>query len=334
MSINSNVFDWISGMLGSQSMLLQAAGLLIYALLVVIMMSVFAYLFGWVERKIIAKAQYRHGPTYVGKFGILQNLADLVKLLAKEMVTPKNADLATFLLAPLLLVSITVFVILLLPFSPTLQASEFGLGLLAVFVLLGFTPILVFISGFASGNKFADVSAQRSVLMLLSYEIPTLMVVAAIALASGGYNISSVVSSQSHLVFAISMPIGLIVFFITMLAELERTPFDIKEADSELIAGWLTDISAPYYSIALLLDYSRMFMGSLIIALLFFGGWLGPVLPPVVWLVAKATLISLAIIFVRVTTVRMRIDSVLRLGWRWLIPLSLINLVIAYALFG
>jgi NADH-quinone oxidoreductase subunit H len=125
-----------------------------------------------------------------------------------------------------------------------------------------------------------------------------------------------------------------VVFFITMIAELERPPFDLREADSELIAGWLTDVSAPYYGIVLFLDYTRMFVGSLIIAVLFFGGWLGPsILPPIGWLLIKAVVIALSIIAVRVTTVRMRIDRLLGLGWKYLMPLSVVNLLITFLLF-
>lgn len=166
--------------------------------------------------------------------------------------------------------------------------------------------------------------------MLIGYEMPVLIVIAAIVIAANSYNLQSIVLRQSGEYFALLMPLGLFVFFVAMLAELERSPFDLREADSELIAGWLTDMSPPYYALALFLDYSRMFMGSLLIAVLFFGGWLGPFMPPVIWLLAKAFLISLFIIVIRVSVVRMRIDRILRFGWFWLIPLSLINLVITY----
>lgn len=297
------------------------------------MVSAFAYIFGWFERKAMAKAQYRHGPTYVGMFGFLQNFADLVKLLAKEKIEPANTDRLVFMLAPQLLVALAVFLIFLLPLSPTLQATNLGFGLLTVFVLLSFTPIILFVAGFSSGNKFADISAQRSVLMLISYELPILIVVAAIALVTNGYNIQNVIALQeSRTYLAFLMPIGLFVFFVAMLAELERQPFDLREADSELIAGWLTDVSAPYYALVLLLDYTRMFLGSLLIAILFFGGWAGPLLPPLAWLIIKAFLIAFFILLIRITTMRMRIDRILRLGWAYLIPLSLINLVITYVL--
>ncbi len=319
--------------LNSSSLLVSIAAIVVYAIAISILIFSFSYLFGWVERKLMAKAQYRHGPTYLGKYGVLQNLADLVKLMAKEVIVPANADRLLISAVPQLLVALNIFLIFLIPFSPTLQASDLGFGLLIIFTLLSFSPILVFLIGYSSGNKFADISAQRSVLTLISYEIPMVLVVASVALLAKSYDLSGVIAAQSKHYFAFLMPIGLIIFFITMLAELERPPFDLREADSELIAGWLTDISAPYYALSLLLDYSRMLLGSLLIAIIFFGGWLGPsLLPPIAWLLIKAVLISLFIILLRVTTMRMRIDKILKLGWFWLLPLALINLIITFML--
>ncbi|MEM0200931.1 MAG: complex I subunit 1 family protein [Candidatus Micrarchaeaceae archaeon] len=327
MSID-NIINYFYSGLNSHDILISLIFIVIYAILISIMMSIFAYFFGWVERKVIAKVQRRHGPNYVGKWGIFQNLADLVKLLTKEKIMPENADPLLLNLGPILLVGIVTFIILLIPFSSFLQATNLGLGLLIIFVILGFTPILLFITGYASGGKFAEIGAQRSVLMLISYEIPMIIVVATVGLFTGSYNLTSIISAQNNLFNVFIMPIGFFVFFVVMLAELERPPFDLREADSELIAGWLTDISAPYYAIALMLDYTRMFMGSLLIAILFFGGWSGPVLPGILWLIIKAFIISVFIIIIRVTVVRMRIDKILKTGWMYLIPLSIVNLLL------
>ena len=324
----------VTSYINSPNPVYSVGGIIAFAIIVAIIISIFGYIFGWLERKMIAKVQHRHGPTYVGKFGILQNFADLVKLLAKEDIIPDSAERTLYIIGLPLLVSVSIFLVLLLPFAPSLQATNFAFGILIIFVLLSFTPILLFITAFSTSNKFADISAQRSVLILLSYELPMILAVAAVGIAAHGYNIASIISAQRNGIFAIFMPLGLAVLFITMLAELERPPFDLREADSELIAGWLTDMSAPYYALSLFLDYSRMLLGSLLITILFFGGWEGPLLPPIVWLLAKASVISIFIIIIRATTVRMRIDSILKFGWKWLLPLSLINLVIAYIIFA
>ena len=152
-----------------------------------------------------------------------------------------------------LILTLSMFLLFLLPYAPAIQGTSLSFGLLLIFVILSFMPGLVFIGGVATGNKFAEISAQRSVLMLVSYELPLILIIASFALPAGSsFNIANIVTSQQHMYYALLMPIGLVVFFIAMLAELERPPFDIREADSELIAGWFTDYSSPYYAPGLL----------------------------------------------------------------------------------
>jgi len=297
-----------------------------------ILIVFFDYTFGWLERKTIAKAQLRHGPTYLGKFGVLQNLADILKLLTKENVIPKNADKLVFSTAPLLLLALFIFLVYLLPF-PNSLGIDISTGLLAIFVLSSFSPLLIFLTGAASGNKFSLISAQRSVIMSLAYEVPLILSIAAIALYAGSFNIANIVYSQARIPFIVLMPVGFFVFFIAMLAELERPPFDLKEADSELIAGWLVDVGAPYYAIALFADYTRMFLGSLLISLLFLGGWLGPYLPGLIWLLIKVFVVAFVIVIIRATTVRMRLDRLMRFGWFWLLPLAVLNIIFTFILF-
>lgn len=308
--------------------------LVAFAIALGIIVGVFAYMFGWIERKVIARVQSRHGPTYVGKFGFLQNLADIIKLLAKENIIPDNADKPLFLFILPFVFAVFVIILSFIPFTSSFVGIGATLGLLAVFVALSLTPSLMFLAGWTSGNKFGSISAQRSIMISVSYEVPLILVVVSVAMLANSFNIGAIVAAQHNCWFALLMPLGLIVFFMAMLAELERPPFDLKEADSELIAGWLTDVSAPYFGLALFLDYTRFFVGTLLISLLFFGGWLGPsIMPPFVSLMIKVALLSLLIILIRATTVRMRIDRVLRLGWLYMMPLAVVNLLIAFILF-
>lgn len=331
--INS-IIQLFNSLLTSSNIAYNLLALVIYAIIIFLILAVFGYMFGWIERKLIAKAQYRHGPTYVGKYGILQNFADLVKLFSKASLDLDNADSILYSTALPILISLTIFTVMLLPIFPSIQATNIGFGLLLVFVVIAFMPIAIFLSGYASGNKFADISAQRSILMLLSYEIPLMLVIAAIGLISKGYNLQNIIAMQSNAYYILLMPIGFAVFFIAMLAEIERPPFDLMEADSELIAGWITDMSPAYYALVLFLDYSKVFMSSLLISILFLGGWLGPApIPGVVWLLIKAIIIAVIAVIIRATTFRMRIDRILRMGWLILIPLSLINLIITYIVF-
>ncbi|HIH50569.1 MAG: complex I subunit 1 family protein [Candidatus Micrarchaeaceae archaeon] len=307
---------------------------IVFAVLLAILFSLFAYVFGWVERKIIGHAQSRHGPTYVGPFGFLQNLADLVKLISKEHMVPDRADKPLYQMILPAIVALFVLILAFIPFTNAFVGIDSSIGLFAVFVLISFSPLLLFLAGWTSGNKFGSISAQRSVMVMISYEVPMFLVIIAVAMLSNGYSLVSVVGAQSSYWFALLMPIGFVIFFIVMLAELERPPFDLREADSELVAGWLTDASAPYYALALMLDYVRMFVGALLIALLFFGGWLGPsVILPFAWLIAKVLLITVFIVIIRATSVRMRIDNVLKLGWIYLTPLAMLNLLVTFIVF-
>ncbi|MGC8538603.1 MAG: complex I subunit 1/NuoH family protein [Candidatus Micrarchaeia archaeon] len=303
---------------------------IVYGVIVIIGVMLFVVIFGWVERKVMAKAQFRHGPTKVGPYGFFQNIADALKLLSKENFIPESADKYLFVSSIVFILAILLFSILIVPFSGGIYAVDLSVALLAIFVLLSVLPILIFVAGWSSGNKFGSISAQRSIIMMVSYEMPMLMVIAAVALAAHSFSFFSIVGAQSNMYFAVLMPIGFVVFFIAMLAELERPPFDIREADSELISGWLTDVGAPFYASVLIVDYARMLLGSLLIVLLFFGGWQGPFLPKVAWLLIKVFIVAIFIIVLRATYVRMRLDRLLRFGWLWLLPLSIINLIWVY----
>lgn len=331
----STVQAWLSAYMPhfASSALALLASFILFAILLAVLVMGFAYMFGWIERKTMARMQSRHGPTYLGKFGILQNMADVIKLLSKENIVPDGVDRPLFSLVLPVVYASFIMMLAFIPFTSTFVGISTSLGLIIVFLLLSFVPLLLFLAGWSSGNKYGSISAQRSVVMLVSYELPLLLVIAAIALMAGSYSLTSIVGAQSGIWYAVLMPIGFVIFFIVMLAELERPPFDIREADNELISGWLTDVSAPYYGLALFLDYTRMFVGTLLISILFLGGWNGPVLPPFVWLMIKVVILTFFIIVIRATAVRMRLDRLLRLGWIYLLPLSVINLLISFALF-
>jgi NADH-quinone oxidoreductase subunit H len=310
-----------------------AAALAAYAILVVLLVVAFDYAFGWAERKTLAAIQSRRGPTRAGGYGLLQNFADITKLLSKEDATPRAAGSFAFKASLLLMPAAFVFLVMLLPLSPGSIGGGLSLGLLAVFVVLCFVPSLVFVCGFSSGNKFAEISAQRTVVSQLGYGMPMVIVAATVAMLAGTYGLQGIVAAQAGAWYALLMPLGFAVFFVALLASLGKAPLDAGETDSELAAGWLTDVSAPYYALALFADYARMFLGGLLVSILFLGGWLGPVLPPVVWLLIKAFVVLLCITVVRAALASMRIDRILRFGWVALVPLAALNLIIVLMLF-
>ncbi|BCS90744.1 MAG: NADH-quinone oxidoreductase subunit H [Candidatus Micrarchaeota archaeon] len=332
--INS-IYGYINGILRYYTSQLLASSIsaiiaaLIFTILLSILLTFYAVIYGWVERKLLARAHSRHGPTYVGKFGILQNIADVIKLLSKEHITPKYASRGLFFGGILAVAALTVFSTTILPLSPYFYGLYSNYSLLIIFLTLAVSPLLIFIVGWVSGNKFSSIASQRSIVVLVSFESVLLITLVAISL-NGGFNIIDVVEAQSNIWNIIRYPILFIVFLIALLAELERPPFDFREADSELIAGWLVDVSPRYYAIALLVDYIRLYMGSLLITDLFLGGWLGPVLPALVWSFIKLTIVTLLIIFIRVTFFRSKIDRVVKIGWVYLLPLAVINLLASF----
>ena len=333
----SHIFSPIASAAGSSAQLSGLSiilALIVFSIALAISITLYVYLFGWGERKIMGRIHSRHGPTYVGKFGMLQNMADVLKLLSKEHISPDNADKPLFFFLLPITYALFFLIFAFLPFNSTTFGIGGSFGLIAVFAILSLAPMLMFLIGWTSGNKFGSISAQRSVMVMLAYEIPMLLVVASVAMLSGSYSLLSIVNSQSGMWYGILMPIGLFVFFVVMLAEVERPPFDMSEADNELIAGWLTDVSAPYYTIALFLDYTRMFFGTMIISLLFLGGWSGPAfLPQTFWLLAKVVMLTVFIILIRVSMVRMKIGRILRAGWVYLMPLAVINMLVTFVLF-
>jgi NADH-quinone oxidoreductase subunit H len=328
------IYSMIAPIFGSLSIYISLIfSLLLFFIILFAIIGIFGYTFGWIERKLIAKAQSRHGPTYVGKYGFLQNLADLIKLISKEHILPSNADTPLFQLSLIGIVTIFIFMLVFIPLSQGFVGIDTSYAVLIVFFILSLAPLIEFIIGWSSGNKFSSISAQRSIIMLASYEIPLLIVVASIIMLAGSYNFQAIVNTQSNTWFIFIAPIGFIIFFIALLAELERPPFDLREADNELIAGYLTDVSAPYYALMLLLDYTRVLVGSLLIVIFFLGGWLGPIVPSFLWLMVKVAIVVVFIIIIRATTVRMRIDKLLRIGWKYLMPLAVINFIILFAFF-
>lgn len=333
----NTTFNALAHSISSNSALVSVSllvSLIEFAVILTMLFTLFSFIFAWVERKIIARSQSRYGPTYVGKWGMLQNVADFFKLMSKESIIPGNADKPLFKTMMPALAAMFIVMLAFIPMNVAFVGVDTTLGLLVIFIMLSFSPMLLFLAGWSSGNKYASMGAHRSIVMLTSYEIPIVLVVIAVAALANSYSMSTIVGMQQHLWYALLMPIGFVVFFIVLLAELERPPFDLGYADSELIAGRLTDSPTQYYSLALLLDYLRLFVGALLISELFLGGWNSiSIVPQFAVLLAKVVLVSLFVIVLRAASMRMKIDRVLRLGWLYLTPLAVANLLITFILF-
>lgn len=283
------------------------------------------------ERKLLAKMQNRVGPLYAGRFeGVLQPIADLFKLMFKEILTPERADKPFFWAVPFLSIAIGGGFLALIPLTPEIYIAKSEIGLLIIFAIIGFFPLVVLTAGWASNNKFSFIGGLRALHQLISYEIPMIVSALGVVMLSGSLDLMKIVDAQKNIWFIIPLFIGAAVFFVTILAELERIPFDLPEADTELVAGWYTEYSGMHFGILQLANYIKLYGLAVLFTLLFLGGWNGPVfLPPLAWLLIKLFVVITFIIVLRGTNTRVRIDLLVKLGWTYLLWLSFANLFIA-----
>ena len=320
----------------------------------------------FVERKMLAKLQLRVGPFYCGKIeGILQLMADGFKLMSKEIIIPAKADKPIFIAAPLLFIGTAAAFVALIPVAPGWVVADIDLGLIAVFAVIGFFPIITVLSAWSANSKYPFIGGIRALFQMVSFEIPLILSLLGVVILTGTLNLSEIVVSQTFFPWIIFLPIGAIVFFISMLAELERVPFDLPEAESEIVAGWLTELSGMMYGLVQLGSYLKLYAFAALFVVLFLGGWTGPMIwPPmeeqlldegikagpitiqipglpifsqeffsgVIWFVLKTAGVIFFILLPRGVFPRVRIDLLLSLGWEKLIGLAFVNIFIALGL--
>ena len=286
----------------------------------------------WIERKVAARFQNRVGPFFVGyPHGWLQPIADVTKLLIKEDVTPRRADRVLFNLAPLLVIVPALVGFAFLPFAPGRAVVDHAYSFLFFLAFASLTLLGIFAAGWSSNNKYALLSALRMVALLVSYEIPLLLALLVPALLTGSFSLMEIVEAQRGLPFVLVPGIGqvsFVVFFVAMLAESNKSPFDLTEAESELIAAYNVEYSGIKFALFYAGEYAHTFAVSGLAATVFLGGYLGPsVLPGPVWLLLKMFAVFGLVLWVRWSLLRVRIDQALSLNWKILFPLSLLNLL-------
>lgn len=283
---------------------------------------------GWVERKLTAKIQLRTGPMYAGRMeGILQNIADFLKLAFKEIVIPNGVDRATFVAVPFALMAVAGALVALVPLSTTTYIADPSVGAVMVFAILGFTPVIVLLAGWASNSKYPFLGGLRALHQMVAYEIPMILSLIGAVVLAGSLNLMNIVQAQTGVWYIVLQPLAAIVFFIGALAELERIPFDIPEADSELVAGWQTEYTSMLFGTFQLANFSRMYVMAGLFTTFFLGGWLGPApVPPEVWFILKVTVVMILMMLPRSIMPRLRIDMLLRAGWVKLLALSFANI--------
>ncbi len=300
------------------------------ALLVPLLIMV-AYL-TYAERKVLAAIQMRRGPNVVGPFGLLQPFADALKMVMKETVIPEGANRALFLLAPMLTFALAMVAWAVIPLNAGWAIADINVGVLYLFGISSLGVYGIIIAGWASNSKYAFLGAMRSAAQMVSYEVSMGFVIVSVLLVAGSLNLTAIVEAQKTVWFCVPLFPMFIVFFISTLAETNRTPFDLPEGESELVAGFMVEYSSMSYALFFLGEYANMILMSGITTILFLGGWLGPfgILPVLgpLWFVLKVCFLLFVFIWVRGTFPRYRYDQLMRLGWKVFLPASLVWLVI------
>ncbi|MGD8702780.1 MAG: NADH-quinone oxidoreductase subunit NuoH [Desulfosarcina sp.] len=294
----------------------------------------------WLERKFLARLQIRLGPNRAGIFGLLQPIADALKLLTKEDIVPTQADAFIFRLAPAVVSVTAMLMFAVVPIGPDLKIlgrsvpmviSDLNVGLLFVFALSSLGVYGVALGGWASNSKFALLGCIRGAAQMISYELALGLSLVPVVMLAGSFSLTTIVDAQAGVPFVVLQPVSFAIFVISAMAESKRIPFDLPEAENELGAGFHTEYSGMRFGLFFLGEYVHIQVLGALTAVFFLGGWRGPWLPPIVWLMLKIFVVAVIMIWIRGTLPRLRYDQLMALGWKVLIPASLINIVLTGA---
>ena len=324
----------IDGILGFAVLLVKIAVVLEILLLLA------AYLV-WMERKLLGRLQVRLGPNRAGIFGLLQPIADALKMVAKEDIVPDQADKLLFLLAPAVVTATALLMFAVVPFGPDLTlmgrnvpmvVSDINVGLLFVFAMSSLGVYGVALGGWASNSKYSLLGGIRGAAQMISYELALGLSLVPVVMLSGSFSLVEIVDAQARHPFVLIQPVSFIIFIVAALAESKRIPFDLPEAENELGAGYSTEYSGMRFGMFFIGEYVHIQVLGALVAVFFLSGWRGPVLPGPVWLLIKMLAVAMVMIWIRATLPRFRYDQLMEIGWKVLIPVSLINIVATGAL--
>ena len=282
----------------------------------------------WVERRLLGLWQDRYGPNRVGPFGLLQVLADMIKVFTKEDWIPPFADKPVFIIAPAVSMFTVLMTFAVIPFTSAVHVVDMNIGLLFFLGMSSLGVYSVTLAGWASDSKYSLLGGLRAAAQMLSYEVYMGLSLMGVVMLSGSFNLREIVEAQKGLWFCIPQFLGFAVFLIAGVAETHRLPFDLPEAESELVAGFHSEYSGMKFGMFFVGEYLGITLISAMIATLFFGGWLGPVLPPIIWFLIKMFVFICFFILLRAALPRPRYDQLMSYGWKVLFPLSLLNLVV------
>ena len=313
------------------------ATILKIALVMGLVLLAVAYL-TWLERKVIGDIQVRYGPSRVGRFGLLQPIADGIKLMFKEDIVPANADRLIFLLAPAISIIPALIVFAVIPFGPSFVITDVNVGLLYVFAVTSLGVYGIVLAGWGSNSKYALLGGLRSSAQMVSYELSLGLSVIGVVMMAGSLSLVDIVEAQKGSWYGI-LPrwnvipqfLGFVIFLVSSTAELNRAPFDLPEAETELVAGFHTEYSSMKFAMFFMAEYANMIGASAMATTLFLGGWQGPLLPPVFWFLLKVFCFLFLFVWLRATLPRFRYDQLMGFGWKVLLPAALVNVMFTAA---
>ena len=286
----------------------------------------------WVERRLLSFWQERLGPNRVGPFGLLQVVADMIKIFTKEDWVPPFADRVSFVIAPAIIMIVILLSFAVIPFAPNIGVIESNIGVLFVLAMASLGAYSVMLGGLSSDNKYALLGSLRAAAQMVSYEVFMGISLLGVVALSGSFNLRTIVEAQEGMWFVVPQFVGFVIFLIAGVAESHRLPFDIPEAEQEICAGYHTEYSGMKFGMFFVGEYLGLVLVSSLITVLFFGGWMGPdLLPPIVWFALKSGVFIAFFILLRAAIPRPRYDQLMSYGWLFLLPLSLINLLVTGA---
>jgi len=301
--------------------------LIVVAGVLIVVLTIAAGLI-WLERRLLALWQDRYGPNRVGPAGLFQVLADTIKLLWKEDWIPPFADKPVFIIAPGVIMITVLMSFAIIPFAPGLLVADLGIGVLFFLAMSSLGVYSVVLAGWSSDNKYSLLGGVRAAAQMLSYEVFMGLSLMGVVMLAGSFNLREIVEAQHRMWFCIPQFLGLIVFIVAGIAETHRLPFDLPEAESELVAGFHSEYSGLKFGMFFVGEYLGITLISAMVVTLFFGGWLGPVLPPVIWFFLKTFVFIGGFILLRATLPRPRYDQLMAYGWKVMLPLALLNLMV------
>jgi NADH-quinone oxidoreductase subunit H len=305
-------------------------------IVLIVLLTIAAYLV-WVERKLLGRMQARYGPNRAGRFGLLQPLVDLIKLVTKEDTVPQGASKAIFLFAPAIVALMALLTFSVVPFgkgvslsgrSIPLVITDLNVGLLFILALSAISVYGVALGGWASNSKYSLLGGIRGAAQMISYEIALGLSLVPVVMLARSFSLVEITNAQRNYPFILVQPVSFLLFFIAAVAEIKRIPFDLPEAENELGAGYHTEYSGMRFGLFFLGEYINMIILGSLVAVFFLGGWHGPVLPPLLWFPIKVGVIVFILIWMRATFPRIRYDQLMNMGWKVLIPVALVNIIV------